>query len=111
LLAALDEPWYAHVAVPPLLLDEEGRRLWIEEMDFDPRPVFQRVRVPTLLFWGEADSWTPVGPSVDAWRTARGDGVDIIVIRGAEHDLTLADGRLSPEYQRAMVDWVSRQRD
>ena len=80
LLAGVDEPWWSQVFLPPGLLDEEGRRLWIEEMDFDPRPVFARVRVPTLLFYGEADSWTPVEPSVAAWRAARGDEVEIVVI-------------------------------
>jgi len=111
LLAALDEPWFAHLFLPPVLLDEEGRRLWIEEMDFDPRPIFARVRVPTLLFYGDADSWTPVEPSVEAWRAARGDQVEIVVVPGAEHDLTLPDGSLSLEYQRAMIDWLGRRRD
>ena len=110
LLAALDEPWSEHLWLPPVLLDDEGRRLWIEEMDFDPRPIFARVQVPTLLFYGEADSWTPVRSSVDAWRAARGDEVEIVVIPGAEHDLTLPDGSLSAEYQRMLVDWLVRRR-
>jgi pimeloyl-ACP methyl ester carboxylesterase len=108
--AGVDEPWCSHVWLPPTLLDEESRRLWIEEMDFDPRPVFARVRVPTLLFYGEADSWTPVEPSVQAWRAARGDEVEIVVIQEAEHDLTLPDGSLSPEYQRTLVNWLVDQR-
>jgi len=70
LLAALDEPWFEQLWLPPTLLDEEGRRLWIEEMDFDPRPIFAEVRVPALLFFGGRDSWTPVEPSVEAWRAA-----------------------------------------
>lgn len=111
LWAGIDEPWWSQVWLPPTLLDEEGRRLWIEEMDFDPRPVFARVRVPTLLFYGEADSWTPVEPSVEAWRVARGDEVDIVVIAKAEHDLTLPDGSLSSEYEQTLVDWLVRQRD
>jgi pimeloyl-ACP methyl ester carboxylesterase len=109
LWAGVDEPWWSQVWLPPTLLDEESCRLWIEEMDFDPRPVFSRVRVPALLFYGEADSWTPVEPSVDAWRVARGDEVEIVVIPGAEHDLTLPDGSLSPEYRRALVDWLGGQ--
>ena len=48
--------------LPPTLLNEEECRLWIDEMDFDPRPVFAQVRVPTLLFYGEDDAWTPLGP-------------------------------------------------
>jgi pimeloyl-ACP methyl ester carboxylesterase len=110
LWAGLDEPWWSQVWLPPTLLDAEGRRLWIEEMDFDPRPVFARVRVPSLLFYGEADSWSPVEPSVEAWRAARGDEVDIVVIAKAEHDLTLPDGSLSSEYERTLVDWLVRPR-
>jgi uncharacterized protein len=106
LQAGVDEPWFPLAFLPPSLLDDEGCRLWIEEMDFDPRPVFTRTRVPTLLFYGEADSWTPVAPSVEAWRQARGNEVDIVVIPRAEHDLTLPDGTLAPEYEQKLVDWL-----
>jgi pimeloyl-ACP methyl ester carboxylesterase len=109
--AGLDEPWFPLAFLPAILPDDEGCRLWIEEMDFDPRPVFSQLHVPTLLFYGEADSWTPVAPTVEVWREARGDNVDIVVIAEAEHDLTLPDGTLAPEYERTLVDWlVSRSR-
>jgi pimeloyl-ACP methyl ester carboxylesterase len=108
LWAAIDEPWAGQLWLPPTLLDEEGVRLWIEEMDYDPRPSFAQVRVPTLLFYGEADSWTPVAPSVEAWRAARGKEVEIVVIPEAEHDLTLPDGSYAPEYDRKLVEWLAR---
>lgn len=108
LLSALDEPWFGLLFLPPVLLDDEGCGLWIEEMDFDPRPVFAQVRVPTLLFYGEADSWTPVLASVEAWRQARGDEVEIVVIPEAEHELTLPDGTLALEYAETLVDWILR---
>lgn len=108
LLAALDKPWFGHLFMPPVLLDDEGRALWIEEMDFDPRPIFAQVHVPTLLFYGEADSWTPVEPSVQAWREARGSEVEIVTIPEAEHELTLPDDTLAPEYERTLVEWLTR---
>jgi pimeloyl-ACP methyl ester carboxylesterase len=108
LWAGVDEPWWGQVWLPPELLDEESVRLWTEEMDYDPRPAFAQVRVPTLLFYGEADSWTPVEASVNAWRAARGSEVEIVVIPGAEHDLTLSGGSLAPEYESALVDWLTR---
>ena len=107
LLAAVDEPWAGQLWLPPSLLDEEGVRLWIEEMDYDPRPTFEQVRVPTLSFYGELDSWAPVEASVRAWREARGDGVELVVIPGAEHDLTLPDGSVAPEYDRRLVEWLT----
>jgi pimeloyl-ACP methyl ester carboxylesterase len=104
----VDEPWWGQAWLPPTLLDEASRRLWIEEMDFDPRPVFAQVRVPTLLFYGADDSWTPVEPSVEAWQAARGDHVEIVVVPGAEHDLTLPDGSFAPEYERTLAEWLRR---
>jgi hypothetical protein len=106
LWSGLDEPWWSLVFLPATLLDEEGRRLWIEEMDFDPRPVSARVHIPTLLFYGGDDAWTPVRPSVEAWRDARGDDVEIVVVPEATHELTLPDGTLAPEYERTLVDWL-----
>lgn len=107
LLAALDEDWFGALYLPPTLLDEEGCALWIEEMDFDPRPSFAEVRVPTISFYGEADSWSPVLPSVEAWHEARGDEVAIVVIPDAEHDLTLPDGTISAEYERRLSAWLA----
>jgi uncharacterized protein len=107
LLAAVDEPWAGQLWLPPSLLDQEGVRLWIEEMDYDPRPTFEQVRVPTLSFYGELDSWAPVEASVRAWQEARGDGVELVVIPGAEHDLTLPDGTFAPEYDRRLVGWLT----
>lgn len=104
--AAMNEPWWLLAFLPPVPLDAEGCRLWIEEMDFDPRPVFEDVRVPALMFYGEDDAWTPVQPSVEAWREARGDEVEIVVIPEASHELTLPDGTIAPEYERRLVDWL-----
>jgi pimeloyl-ACP methyl ester carboxylesterase len=108
LWAGLDEDWWGQVFLPPTLLDEESVPLWIEEMDYDPRPAIARVRVPTLLFYGDADSWTPVGPSVEAWRAAAGADVETVVITGAEHDLTMPDGSFAPEYEEKLVAWLTR---
>jgi pimeloyl-ACP methyl ester carboxylesterase len=106
LVEAMKEPWWLLAFLPPVPLDAEGCRLWIEEMDFDPRPVFEQVRVPALMFYGEDDAWTPVQPSVDAWREARGDEVEIVVVREASHELTMPDGSVSPEYEQKLVEWL-----
>jgi pimeloyl-ACP methyl ester carboxylesterase len=106
LRAAMDEPWWLLAFLPPVLLDAEGRRLWIEEMDFDPRPVFARVRVPALMFYGDDDAWTPVESSVRAWREARGDEVEVVVVPEASHELTLPDDSIALEYERRLVDWL-----
>lgn len=107
---AMKEPWWLLAFLPPVPLDAEGCRLWIEEMDFDPRPVFEDVRVPALMFYGEDDAWTPVEPSVRAWREARGDEVEIVVIPEASHELTMPDGTIALEYEDKLVEWLADRR-
>jgi pimeloyl-ACP methyl ester carboxylesterase len=109
LQAAMDEPWWLLAFLPPVLLDAEGCRLWIEEMDWDPRPVFAAVRVPALMFYGADDAWTPVEPSVEAWREARGSAVELVVVPEASHEMALPDGSISLEYEQKLVDWLLEQ--
>jgi alpha-beta hydrolase superfamily lysophospholipase len=104
--AVLDEPWWPLAFLPSRLVDDEERRQWIEEMDFDPRPVFAQVRVPTLLFYGDDDAWTPIDPSIEAWRRAGGEQVAIRIIPKATHELTLPDGAIAAEYDEMLVDWL-----
>jgi hypothetical protein len=106
LSAAVDEDWFGLLFLPPMLLDAEERRRRIEEMDFDPRPVFARVPVPTLALWGEDDSWTPVAPSVEAWQQAC-HSVETVIVPNAEHDLTRPNGAFAEEFDRTLVNWLS----
>jgi len=103
LAAASAEPWFPLTYLPTFAFDDEAKQRWIEEMDFDPRPVFAAVRVPVLAFYGERDSTTPVEPSVAAWPPTG----KVVVVPQAEHDLTLPDGRLAPLYEQTLVEWLS----
>jgi uncharacterized protein len=101
LAAGSREPWWRLAYLPDRLLDEDERRQWIEEMDFEPKPVFAGVRVPTLLVYGEADSWMPVDLSVEAWRRARGEEVDVVRLPGVGHEPIG-----SREYEEALLGWL-----
>jgi uncharacterized protein len=111
LAAAADEPWWRHVFLPPSLPPEAEadavRRALADELFFEPEPVFAQVRVPTLLFYGDQDEWIPVEPSIAAWRRARGDEVEIVVIPGTGHEPTVEDEEVVPEYERALVAWLT----
>ena len=97
-----DRPWFglAHV---PRTLEELGE--W-SDMDFDPAPVLARVRCPVLLFYGEEDEWTPVEPSLAAWKRS---GADVTVVRlpGTDHAPALG-GAISPDYTAALATWVEQ---
>jgi uncharacterized protein len=101
--AASEEPWFPLTYLPPSTFDDEGKRAWIAEMDFDPRPVFAAVRVPLLAFYGELDSTSPVEPSVAALPRQ----ATVVVIPQAEHGLELPDGTLAPLYEQTLVEWLS----
>lgn len=101
------EPWFEKIYIPGKLPGEDDVLAWIDEMDFDPRPVFEQVRVPSLALYGGADAVSPVAESVVAWQSSGAD-VEVHVIDRASHDLTLADGTLAPQYERTMIDWLRR---
>jgi pimeloyl-ACP methyl ester carboxylesterase len=111
LLAAETEPWWELTYLPTDLPDEAERQEWAAEMTFDPRPVFNRVKVPVLLFYGADDGWTPVDASVEAWSAAIDERAETVVLPDASHELTLPDGSLHPSYEERLVEWCRRMAD
>jgi hypothetical protein len=76
-----------------------------EELDFDPTAVFARVRVPTLLVYGDEDEWIPVDESLAAWRDARGEEIDIVMVLGTGHEPAHGE-EVSPEYEESLETWL-----
>ena len=111
--AVKDEPFFEHAWLPADLADVDVA--W-PDMDFDPEPVFAGVRVPTLLFYGEDDEWSPIEASVAAWRRAaeRAGNRDVTIVRlpGTAHAPTLGGVEsleaISPAYERELVSWLAR---
>jgi hypothetical protein len=99
--AASRQPWWPRAYLPDRVLDDEERQLWIEEMDFEPEPVFEQVRVPTLLFYGDDDEWIPVEESIAAWQRAQGEGIDIVRLPGIGHQPIG-----SRAYEQALLAWL-----
>jgi uncharacterized protein len=104
-------PWFPLSWLPRRL---PIRARWAD-MDFDPRPIFARVRVPTLLFYGETDEWSPIEASIRSWReAARRSGnrcVQIVRLPGTTHTPTLGGRRsvrsISPDYRRELDGWLT----
>jgi pimeloyl-ACP methyl ester carboxylesterase len=107
-----DEAWF-DLAYLPSNVSTTG--LW-PDMDFDPEPVFANVRVPTLLFYGEDDEWSPIEASVAAWERAAAkagnDDVSVVRLKGAKHFPTIGGGEeieaIAPEYERTLIAWLGR---
>lgn len=106
------EQWFEH-AYLPVDLRELGE--WTD-MDFDPEPMFANVRVPTLLFYGDDDEWSPIEPSIAAWERAaeRAGNRDVLAVRlkGTTHFPTIGGAEtidaIAPEYERVLLDWLDR---
>ena len=114
--AAIDEiadaPW-RELAYVPRDLAEAGA--W-PDMDFDPMPIFAKVKVPVLLFYGEDDEWQPIDASVAAWRRAAAeagnDDLTVLRLPGTGHAPTRGGRKeleaVDPHYERALTAWLSR---
>ncbi|MFZ0891197.1 MAG: alpha/beta hydrolase [Thermoplasmata archaeon] len=84
------------------------------DMDFDPRDFLYKVVVPTLLFYGETDEWSPIDLSIESWRlgqqVSQNGDVQIVRPRGTGHAPTIGSGMsaraISPDYTYAMGDWL-----
>jgi uncharacterized protein len=105
--AARTKPWWPLAYLPDQLPAEEvDASGWREEMDFEPEPVFAETAVPTLLFYGEDDEWVPIEKSIETWRRARGEQIEIVRLPGTRHEPVLADGQISPLYTEMLVEWL-----
>jgi pimeloyl-ACP methyl ester carboxylesterase len=105
-----NRPWFSLSYVPRTLDPSDD---W-PDMDFDPAPIITEVHCPALLFYGEEDEWTPIEPSIAAWRqaAAKGGNKDLTVIRlpGTDHAPTLGGihdaAAISPAYTEALTEWL-----
>ena len=82
------EPWWPLVYLPAELPDAADRAAWHEEMSFDPLPIYARIRLPTLIFYGGDDIWVPVDESLANWASLEVPNVKSVVIPNARHDMS-----------------------
>jgi hypothetical protein len=99
------KPWWKTAWFPEDVPPDEARGEVREELDFDPTAVFARVRVPTLLVYGDEDEWIPVDESLAAWRDARGEEIDIVMVLGTGHEPAHGE-EVSPEYEESLETWL-----
>jgi uncharacterized protein len=105
-----DRLWFP-LAYVPRTLDPSAD--W-PDMDFDPAPILAEVRCPVLLFYGEADEWTPIDASIAAWRRAAAaagnPALTVVRLAGADHAPTLGGvherDAVSPAYTQALAEWL-----
>lgn len=110
---ASTEPWFPFAYLPPALPAEGAG--W-PDMDFDPKPSFEKVHVPVLAAWGSDEECVPRPESRDAWQAAGAD-VTLVDLPGCGHWPVPGssapgysgwdDDELAPEFTTALRDWLS----
>jgi uncharacterized protein len=77
--------------------------------DHDPRPALERIRVPVLVLFGEADAIVPVEESVAVYREAvHPDLLTVAVFPGASHRVLVGDPpRLADGYLETLSAFVA----
>jgi dienelactone hydrolase len=96
------QPWAAHTGLPtrvPSRAELESPQ-W-RELAFDPRTVWEQVRVPVLLLYGGADTTLNVQASASRLRGSAGQrrGSLVRVYAGADQDLLLPAGKQDEKWQ------------
>ena len=113
------EAWFSLAYLDDSLPQDPTDTKWYQEMDFDPIPVIQNIKVPVLLLYGERDPWVPINKSITRWKEYGPRDVTIHQIKDANHFMiSIAHsgirgdkGRQVDEYSTILTQWVKQQFD
>lgn len=115
---AKNEPWAEYVLLP----QSSPHTNWMgRHHAFDPAPCIGRLRIPTLVFYGDRDTTVPPTQNADRFRWLLRESVapwSVHIIAGADHRLERASGRdaagrwhwfhVAPDYFTILEEWLAR---
>jgi len=112
-----DARWVAWYGIRRHPADDPYWETYRGLLDVDPRTVYARLAIPTLVVLGGKDDRIDLGPNraalqAAAARAGNGD-FTVLVLPGATHGLMLPDadgtvGRYVPEFPLEMVRWAAQ---
>lgn len=117
LIANKDARWFGPAELPPQLADDLPPLGALRLLFFDPIPMWEKVKVPVLVVWGDKDTVVPVEKSREiierAQAKARNKALTTKIFSNVDHgnNVVVPAGqwdfpRVSLEIERAMVEWV-----
>ena len=112
-----NEAWFSLAYLDNSLPQDPTITKWYQEMDFDPVPVIQKIKVPVLLLYGEHDPWVPIAESISRWKEYSPQDVTIHQIKDANHFMISVTqsgirgdkGPQVEEYSTILTQWVVQQ--
>ena len=110
-------PWLEAAALPPNLDNDKPSRGALELLFFQPVPMWEKVKVPVLLVWGDKDIVVPVteGGKIieDALSRSGNKNVTVKIFPNVDHGVVLVNPskerdfpRAALNYYEATVDWL-----
>ncbi len=109
-----NESWYRHVAVMRHSTWDSSWMNYGLDIDFDPVPIFEKLKIPVLSLLGESDVETPVEETVailERIKKERNKDFTVKVFPGADHQIELPRQvknrpRYAPGYLDTMINWT-----
>ena len=112
-----DAPWLEAAALPPNLNNDKPTRGGLQLLFFEPVPMWEKVKVPVLLVWGDKDTVVPVaeGKAIieNALKKAGNKDVTVKIFPNVNHAVVLVNQdkswdfpRIDLNYYETMVDWT-----
>jgi dienelactone hydrolase len=110
LARARQEPWFRFLDRFPLILPRESPAWTDTDIDYDPRPALERLRMPVLVILGERDALTPTTETAtaieSALRAAGNTDYTVRIIPRADHGLFVSTGGESWLNERPADGWI-----
>jgi pimeloyl-ACP methyl ester carboxylesterase len=117
LIANKDAKWFGPAELPPQLSGELPPSGALRLLFFDPATVWERLRKPAYVVWGDKDTVVPVDKSKaiieTAQRQARNKFLTTRVFKGVDHSNNIVASktewdfpRASTEIEVSMAQWI-----
>ena len=103
-------PWLEAAALPPNLDNDKPSRGALELLFFRPAPVWEKVKVPVFLVWGDKDTVVPVAEGrkiiEDSLAKAGNKNVTVKIFPNVDHAITLVNAKKGADFPRAALDYL-----
>ena len=121
--AAKVQPWFKLIYMSETVGDRATSR-WRKEIEHNPAQTLEKVTIPALMIYGEADPVVPVAASMDHLQAMAGKrpNIEVAVIAKADHHMEVSvdpktqldsarfdEQPEAPEYFGVLASWLTKQ--
>jgi outer membrane protein assembly factor BamB/pimeloyl-ACP methyl ester carboxylesterase len=118
---AKNTAWYPFLNLEKVMPDADTRKDWAWVGNWDPLPSIEKIKVPMLIMFGEADMQTEPKTSAERWKQglakAGNSNYEMITFKDANHGIRIGEHSSSaaifwqdfaPGYVDTIMNWMER---